>query len=132
MQRLSNCNETCLAVSIPLNSGKCLAVGGAIEEIIFRFAIQEMVLRQIPRKIIQKFAPGHEESIDFLSMRIMRVASSSLFFTFLHQSPYFLDCSTQGMTAILVMAVADSMLQEVTHNPLYSIYFHARHNLTTV
>lgn len=122
-------NETCTALSVQPKSVACLALGGVIEEVAFRYLFQEVILRKLPQKALEKFFPVYAEAVDSMPMKISRVALSSLFFTYLHQSPFFMDCATQGITAIMVRALFFSLLQEITQNSLYPIYAHTSMNL---
>ena len=61
-----------------------ICVGSSIEEIIFRYCIQSLLLTEAPRFIIQKVAPSYEHLVDCKIAKIARVVFTSQLFALAH------------------------------------------------
>lgn len=54
-----------------------LTTGSLIETLLFRCVLQELLLRQLPAKILQKVKPGSETLVDCPTAKVARVLISS-------------------------------------------------------
>jgi membrane protease YdiL (CAAX protease family) len=76
------------------NPASKIMASAACEEIEFRWFLQEVLLRKLPKAALQKIAPRLTEMVDSLPARISRVAAASLLFALCHSQ--VLDCSAGG------------------------------------
>lgn len=68
-----------------VNYSLMLAIGMG-EELFFRVYIQSLLLRDIPRDILHKFAPAYENYVDHKITKIARVVFTSALFALAHAS----------------------------------------------
>lgn len=100
LAQLNNANPICFRVSpittlfslfcnearqtIPLGGNAKIAV---FDELCFRVGFQEMLLKQYPKKILQKYNPSLAPLVDSRVIRISRVLFSALIYTLSHTQP---------------------------------------------
>lgn len=64
------------------------------EEIEFRWGVQELLLRQAPKKFLEYVAPKYANLVDSTPARINRIVLTALLFAYCHVE--VLDCSNGG------------------------------------
>lgn len=65
------------------NVSEYVAVGFS-EEIVFRGLIQQKLLRELPKKVLNKFAPNYVDLVDHKVARVARVVFASILFAAAH------------------------------------------------
>lgn len=115
-----------------------ISVRGPIyEELFFRLGIQELLLKRLPKKIIQKFAPSKASWVDCRVAQIARITLSSALFAMAHVDRAVL-CKTlnncDSFIGTLIQGLIAGVIQEKTNNIFYSTALHIAHNyrLTTI
>lgn len=76
------------------NIGSQVLIPALCEEIEFRWFVQEVLLRKLPKAVLQTIAPKLTELVDSFPARITRVAAAALLFALCH--PSVLDCPQGG------------------------------------
>lgn len=98
------------------------------EEIEFRWFVQEVLLRKLPKKIIERINPALTEMVDSMPARISRVAASALFFALCHT--YDLGCSQEGGISVLIGGLLYGGLYEFNnHEFVNCINLHVTYNV---
>lgn len=59
-----------------------------VEEVVFRKVIQKLVLRELPRKIINKISPKHANIVDHKAAKAMQIAISAILFGLMHTNQW--------------------------------------------
>lgn len=62
-------------------------VAPILEELHFRYLIQKVLLKELPRKILQKIKPSNAKYVDHTLAKILRVVLTASFFTLMHFQP---------------------------------------------
>jgi hypothetical protein len=104
-------------------------VPAACEEIEFRWFVQEVLLRKLPRAVLQKIAPHLTGMVDSLPARISRIAAAALFFALCHA--YVLDCAAGGGISQLMGGLLYGAIYEYTGSLSSCISMHFLYNLFT-
>ncbi len=98
------------------------------EELEFRYILQHLILKKIPKSILEKVAPNYADIMDKLPVQILRVFVVSLFFTAVHASA--LTCEPWGGWPQFFAGVLTGVLNEMNDgNLLDGINYHAFNNL---
>lgn len=106
--------------------------GPIVEELLFRVALQEILLKRAPKAILNKVSPSHAKIIDTKVSKIARVLISSLAFSLAHAMPPgsgLANCSTVRLINTFVMGLIAGSIQEITSSPLLPICLHIGWNL---
>lgn len=61
-----------------------LAVAATLEELLFRYMIQSVVLREAPKRVLKMVAPSYEHIVDHKIANVARVVLTSTLFTLAH------------------------------------------------
>lgn len=105
-----------------------ILIPAVCEEVESRWFVQEIILRYLPKKIIEKISPDLVHMVDSLPARITRVAAAALIFALLHA--HALECSTGGGVAQLIGGLLYSGLYEYHNNSLiHCVNLHVLYNL---
>lgn len=84
----------------------------ACEEVEFRWLIQDVILKKLPKKILEHVAPEHLDKLNSNLAKISRVAATSLLFANCHLSS--LECSQGGGIPQLVGGLLYGLIYEYT------------------
>ncbi len=99
------------------------------EEIEFRWFIQNILLKQLPKKVIEQISPDLVGLVDSLPAKVSRVTAAALFFAICHT--YALDCPQGGGIYQLVGGLLYGTLYEFSEqNLFYCINLHSLYNLS--
>ncbi len=102
--------------------------GPVYEEILFRYLLQEQLLKKIPIQILNKNAPQYVSAINTKTAKIARIAFSSAVYALAHMnSPY----PANGVDSIVhkfALSLILGAIQESTGNLFYSTAFHMGNN----
>jgi hypothetical protein len=109
------------------NLSSKVMIPAACEEIEFRWFAQEVLLRKLPKAVLQKIAPHLTGMVDSLPARISRIAAAALFFALCHT--YVLDCAAGGGIAQLVGGLLYGAIFEYTGSLPTCISMHFLYNL---
>lgn len=122
---------------------KMTVVGPALEEVECRLIIQEILLKQLPKKILKTFAPDYVDLVDSKIAKVSRVVISSLLFALPHYvPPLYVGYMVPGasgdptMTCLIGNRVINAFggglvlgaIQEITGDIRYSTVAHMLHN----
>lgn len=99
-----------------------LIIGAVLEELEHRVIIQELLLRRIPKRILQQYNSKNAHLVDHKIARIGRIALSSLSFTLPHVQAH--GCSDGGLIPYFTCGLIFGAFQEVAGHPLYSMVAH--------
>ncbi len=91
------------------------------------WAVQNVLLRKLPKKVIEKISPTLVHLVDTLPARIARVAATAIIFAVLHVN--VLECDHGGGIHQLIGGILYGTLLEFTENVAYGINLHIVHNL---
>jgi membrane protease YdiL (CAAX protease family) len=98
------------------------------EELEFRWFLQDILLKKLPKKVIEKIAPDMANIVDSMPARISRVAAAALIFAICHT--HALDCAEGGGMEQLVGGLLYGALYEFAENSLVNcINLHCIYNL---
>jgi len=102
--------------------------GPICEEFLFRYLLQEQLLKKIPTQILNKNAPQYASAINTKIAKIVRIAFSSAAFALAHtNNPYPMN----GAVSIVhkfALGLILGAIQESTGNLFYSTAFHMGNN----
>jgi hypothetical protein len=108
-------------------TGKIL-IPAALEEMEFRWLIQDIALKKIPEKILKYIAPQYAHIVDSNAARISRIALAALIFSICHL--HLLDCSGGGGIEPLIGGLIYGYVYEYTNWSLFGcINLHSIYNL---
>jgi hypothetical protein len=99
--------------------------GAIIEEITDRVILQELLLKRLPKTILQKYAPKQIYLIDHPVVRVARVFLSSLHFAIIHTHAYHRD---EDLYPYIMAGVVFGTLQEINGHPAYNMIAHVAAN----
>ena len=107
------------------------------EETLFRYGLQELLLRELPKVTLKKFAPSYVDVVDSKVAKVARVGVSALAFCLMHavrpeETSVTLFCSTARLTGVLALGILAGGVQEVTESTLLSILFHSGWNIVSL
>ncbi len=103
-------------------------IPAAFEELEFRWFIQDILLKRLPQKVINKVAPELNHLVDSMPAKISRVAASALFFAVCHT--HTLDCKEGGGIDQLIGGIIYGILYELDKENLANcISLHCFYNL---
>ena len=71
-----------------------VSVGPVIEEVEFRYLFQQVILKQIPKAILDKVAPNHKIDLDNMPMKVFRTLVTASAFALAHTQYY--SCEAGG------------------------------------
>jgi hypothetical protein len=91
------------------------------------WVVQNVLLRKLPKKMIEKISPTLGYLVDTLPARITRVAATAILFAVLHVN--VLECEHGGGIHQLLGGILYGTLLEFTDNVTYGINLHIAHNL---
>lgn len=98
------------------------------EEVEFRWFVQDILLKKLPKKVIEKIAPDMANIVDSMPARISRVAAAALFFAICHA--HALECAEGGGIYQLMGGLLYGALYEFSDNSLVNcINLHCIYNL---
>lgn len=98
------------------------------EEVEFRWFVQDILLKELPRKILEQVSPKHAHLVDSEIVRINRIAASALFFAYCHL--HALGCSTGGGINHLVGGLLYGAIYEYSDWSLFGVVnLHTMFNL---
>lgn len=111
-------------------------IGPITEELQYRLVIQELLLKQLPKKILGKISPTHVDLVDSKAAKYARVLISSLMFGMVHYVPPGMIAPEGAGSCILSNRVINAFgmglifgtLQETTGNVAYPMLAHMLHN----
>ncbi len=106
----------------------------AKEEALFRVVFQELLLKRIPKAILQKVAPSYASIVDHKVTRIARVLLTSVLFSLAHAAHPrhgWPTCSGLIPLQTVVPGLIISTIQEVTGNPILAWAAHAGYNVAS-
>ena len=124
-----------ITVSLPGGSNSRAETGGnyfdrvikgpICEELFFRYALQELLFKQFPKKILQKYSPQNISWVDCRAAQVARVILSSTLFSLCHGG-YKNNCS--AMNNVFIGGIIFGILQEKTGNIFASSLLHITTN----
>jgi membrane protease YdiL (CAAX protease family) len=117
---------------IPCNESpfiKVAIMAPIVEESIFRLGIQEIGLREIPKIILNRFAPSYANAVDAKIIQLARVVFTALSFSLVHALPENQIYSTAYLVEVFTMGLILSTVQEITQSPLLVMLIHSGFNL---
>lgn len=103
-----------------------------VEELLFRVGLQEMLLKKIPKAVLNRFAPSYSSIVDTQIAKCARVAISATAFSLAHAMPPEMgwpNCSTVRLINTFVLGLILGGVQEVTESPLMAMLLHSGYNL---
>lgn len=100
----------------------------AFEELIFRYLLQEQLLKTIPVQILNKVAPEYASAINTKTAKAARIAISSALFAIAHIGPKPLDSLVWVLPKFALGCILGA-IQESTGNTFYSLGWHMGNNL---
>jgi len=106
--------------------------GPILEELIFGFCLQEMILKIAPKTILNRFLPAHMGIVDSRIAKMARMALRAAAFSLAHaNSPKFgwPDCSMVKLINTFVLGLICGGVQEATGSNLMAMSFHIGFNL---
>ncbi len=96
--------------------------GPVFEELVDRVLLQEVLLKRVPEKILQRVSPQYSHLINHSAAKITRIFLTSVFFALHHYWAH--TCSHGDMYPYLLAGATLGVLQEVSGHPFYSIVAH--------
>lgn len=87
------------------------------EEVEFRWFVQEILLRQLPKQIVKQISPDLMNMVDSTPAKISRVAATALIFAYCHT--YALNCTDGGGVYQLVGGAIYGTLYEFNNYSLF-------------
>ena len=100
--------------------------GPIYEEFLLRILLQEMLLKKIPEKILQRVSPARAHLTHQFLTKIARVFTSSVFFALAHAQGY--TCGNGDLYPYFFGGTILGMLQEVSGHPVYNTIAHMAAN----
>lgn len=123
-------------VTLPLSNTKIqpLVRAPVIEETVYRLFLQEILLRQVPKKLL-RWIGCDDNIIDTKIAACARVTLAAAAFSLIHALPP--ECglgfhSPFRLVSAFVCGLMAGTLQELTHNTAYPILFHMSWNAGTI
>lgn len=107
-------------------------IGPILEELIFRYSIQQVLLKEIPEKIIKIIAPGKEDVLDSKVAKITRTLFTAALFGYIHivNQGRYPDAYCYGqIISSFVGGIAFGILKESKVGLLGSIVAHVSNNI---
>jgi hypothetical protein len=102
-----------------------------VEESLFRFGLQEMLLKQLPKAIIKRIAPSKLSSVDSKAARAARVLITTTAFSLahaMHPGYGWPNCSLARLIHTFAFGLIISTIQETTGSPMLAMAFHGGYN----
>lgn len=104
-------------------------IGPIIEEIAFRFLLQDILLKRVPKYIIKKILPGKETVVDNRITKVFRIlftatlfAASHTDYTFFYKTHVFIVGITSGVLKESKMGILGAIGYHITNNSLVNIF----------
>lgn len=128
-----------LGTSLNLNfQGKAVFCAPIIEEGLFRFGLQEVVLRRAPKAILKKIAPAYTSKVDSKIAKVARVLFTTFLFTIAHDNKSHIystlgsveKCASYnvGLGVVFIAGLVFGSIQERTHSTASCILCHMVNN----
>ncbi len=102
------------------------------EEAVFRFGLQEMLLKRFPTAIIQRVSPSHLWVVDCKAAKVARVLIANTAFTLAHATHPDYGRSNGSMIRFIqafALGIILSTIQEKTGSTMSAIAFHSGYNV---
>lgn len=100
-----------------------------INEICFRYLLQDVVLRKMPENLLEKYAPSYTPLVNFKVTKIARILFTSAIFTLANTLPDkpldgYENCSLISTINLFAIGVFLGLIQEATGKTYLSIASH--------
>lgn len=86
-------------------SAKLFIIRPIFNEYCYRFALQEILLKRIPKKLLKKFAPSSKPLVNSIIAKVARVAITSVIFTLAQIYPDNSSISNQNCSLIQIINI---------------------------
>lgn len=107
-----------------------MLVSPSVQEALFRFGFQEMLLKKLPKTIIKQIAPSYVQCVDNSKiLKVARVFTSAVAFSLIHSvHPGYADCSLAYLIETFALGIITGTFQEITGSLTLPMAFHSGYN----
>ena len=104
-----------------------------VEEVLFRYGLQEILFKQLPKATIKQIDPSMLSSVDSKAAKIARVLITATAFSLAHSIHPGYDwpnCSLERLIRTFAFGIIMGAIQETRGSTSLAIAFHAGFNVT--